>query len=435
MDLKTRFHQIFSLRRLFLYGNIALFVLFVAVAVKDQMRSWPSYQKEFKRLEIERIQGKLDAATTDAERDAIKAELKAAKRVPVEIRQLWIQDFDSVDRCITCHVGYDPISNPAMTTPYAKMPYSAPEGTAGDAIHKSHNIEKMGCVVCHGGQGLATDKEAAHGNVQHWESPLAKGALMQASCAKCHDNLADLKVNGEVYPSEIIRAKQLFKDAGCIGCHQVGGEGGPISVDLKEETSAKPLARIDFAYSGLDHKDWTLANWIKIHFTKDPATFVPGDPHGLFNTEPIAPSAMPPYLMPEADADALTAYILGMNRKGIPQQYVVHRPKEPEVVPSNPIQKGRYVYEKYGCAGCHGADARGGIRNYNYQYDVTPNLRRAVATYTRAELEDKLDHGVAFVAKHDPKGPNPPLYMPAWKDKIKGEELESLVTYLLSIKE
>ena len=73
--------------------------------------------------------------------------------------------------------------------------------------------------------------------------------------------------------------------------------------------------------------------------------------------------------------------------------------------------------------------------DYNYQYDVTPNLRRAVSLYNREEIRDKISHGVAFVAKNDPHGPQPPLYMPAWKDKIKGDELEDLISYLFSIKE
>jgi hypothetical protein len=29
----------------------------------------------------------------------------------------------------------------------------------------------------------------------------------------------------------------------------------------------------------------------------------------------------------------------------------------------------------------------------------------------------------------------PPLYMPPWKEKIKGEEMEDLLTYLYSIAE
>lgn len=436
MNLKELlFGKIFTLRRLFLVGNILVLVLFLAALLKDQKRGWTYYQKTFKSKEIERTKAKLNAAKTGDEKAVAAEEFKAAKRMPVEIRQLWVQELDAVDRCITCHTGYDPLYNTSLTTPYKEQPYSAsPEAPAFD-IHKAHNVEKFGCVVCHGGQGSATEVDAAHGHVAHWETPLLKGTLIQASCAKCHDNVAQLSVNGKTYPTAILEAKKLFRDLACIGCHQIGGEGGPISVDLKEETSAKPLSRIDFGYTGLDHKEQTLANWIKIHMTRDPATFVPGDPEGKFNTEPIAPSAMPPYLLPEDQAEALTAYILSLNRKNIPSGYLRPAPPEPKPQFASQIEHGRWVYEQYGCGACHGSDARGGIRNFNYQYDGTPNLRRSATTFTREGLEEKISNGVPFLAKHDPKGPNPPLYMPPWKDKIKGEELDSLVAYLLSIRE
>ncbi len=427
--------RLFSIRNLFLWGNVLLLVLFLLVFVKDAQRGWQPYQKEFKRREIERAEAAVAAAKTDADKVTAQRQLKEAKKFSIEIRQLWVKDLNAVDRCITCHSAYDPLYNASLANDYKDHPYSAQGASPAHDIHQIHNVEKFGCVVCHGGQGLATEKDAAHGHVAHWEKPLRTGTLLQASCVQCHDNHAELKVAGQVYTSEIVRAKQLFRESGCIGCHQIGGEGGPISVDLKSETSAKPLSRIDFSYAHLPHDQWTLANWIKLHLIQDPAIAVPGDPKGAFNTEPIAPSAMPPFLMNDKDANAITAYILGLDRTGLRPQYLTLRPAEAEPSFGSGVQHGRYVYEKYGCAGCHGADARGGIRNYNYQYDVTPNLRRAVSTYTRDELKDKVSHGVPFIAKQDPKGPNPPLYMPAWKDKIKGQELEDLLTYLYSIKE
>jgi mono/diheme cytochrome c family protein len=429
------FTRLFALRHLFLWGNILLFLLFGAVLMQDQVRGWKDYQKEFKKLELERTKAMVAAATTDEEKARAAEELKAAQRMPMEIRQLVVPDFDAVDRCTTCHLGYDPLANPTMATNYDKHPFKAAADSTANVIHQAHNVEKFGCTVCHGGQGIATEVKAAHGRVMHWDQPLMTGTLLQASCAKCHDNIAELKVNGQVYAGEIIRAKQLFREHGCIGCHQIGGDGGVISVDLKEETAIKPLSRIDFSTTGLPHEEWTLANWIKVHFVKDPADLVPGDPHAAFNAEPIPPSAMPPFIMPEADADALTAYILSMNRSKIRSEYVKTAPPAPEPAFAPGVAHGRYVYEKYGCAACHGPEARGGIRNYNYQYGGTPNLRRAVATYSRDEIREKISEGVAFVARNDPHGPNPPLYMPAWKAKIKGQELEDLISYLQSLRE
>ncbi|MBI5202550.1 MAG: hypothetical protein HY925_13245, partial [Elusimicrobia bacterium] len=49
----------------------------------------------------------------------------------------------------------------------------------------------------------------------------------------------------------------------------------------------------------------------------------------------------------------------------------------------------------------------------------------------------KIQNGVssASIVKFNQAGPTPPLYMPAWKEKIKGQDLEDLITYLQSIAE
>jgi mono/diheme cytochrome c family protein len=93
------------------------------------------------------------------------------------------------------------------------------------------------------------------------------------------------------------------------------------------------------------------------------------------------------------------------------------------------------VYVKYGCGGCHAPDGTGGIRNFNYVNDTEPSLVKVVGTYTRHELQEKIEKGVSPVDKKDPKGPTPSLYMPAWKEKIKGQEMDDLLTYLFSIAE
>ncbi len=163
---------------------------------------------------------------------------------------------------------------------------------------------------------------------------------------------------------------------------------------------------------------------------------MPGDPRALHNDEPVAPSGMPFFDLSEADADALTAYVLGLSRSDrIPVEYLVPSPARPEPTFASAVQRGRYVYEKYGCAACHGPDAKGGIRNYNYENEVEPDLTKTMGTFTREELKEKIQKGVPVVGKKDPQGPTPPLYMPGWKDKIKGQELEDLVTYLHSIAE
>ena len=420
-----------GLRHFFLVGNILLFVLIIAAIVKDSRHEWELYQKTYYKMAVAEAEKKLAAAKTDDQKELAGKEVKFWKSQHVEIKQLLVPDLDRVDRCITCHVGMDPLTNPSGSNDFKEQPYAAP----ADEIHRLHPAEKYGCAVCHGGQGLATTVAAAHGEVEHWEQPLLRGVYVQASCEKCHSNVEDLKINGKPYASAIIKAKEIVKENGCIGCHQIRGWGGPISVDWSTETADKPLVRIDFTHTGLPKDQWIRKNWIKLHLTKDPAELVPGDPNAEFNTEPIPPSAMPFFNLSDADADDVTAYILSLTTEKIPKEYYLYAPPKPEPTFSSPTEHGKYVFFKYGCAACHGPDARGGRKNYNYVNGVEPNLRKNVPTYTREELIKKIQNGVPIVGKKDPKGPTPPLYMPAWKDKIKGKELEDLVTYLFSIAE
>ncbi|MBI1979271.1 MAG: hypothetical protein HYS58_00740, partial [Elusimicrobia bacterium] len=82
---------------------------------------------------------------------------------------------------------------------------------------------------------------------------------------------------------------------------------------------------------------------------------------------------------------------------------------------------------------CHGKNADSGIPVFNKQGGRAPDLVKTVGTFTRAELVKKIQEGVNPEEKEDIKGPTPPIYMPSFKDRIKGSEMENLVTYLQSI--
>jgi predicted CxxxxCH...CXXCH cytochrome family protein len=431
MSLKeVLFTRYFTLRNVFIAGNFLLLFLLAAAIVKDQNREWKKYQREFFRMEKARLKKSLSEAVTDDEKKVYEKQLSLVKAQSVKIRQLMAPALDRYDRCISCHLGYDPVLSPMSETNYPNHPYSAKP----HAVHKAHAVERFACTVCHEGQGLATTVDDGHGRVKHWDKPLRVGASIESSCAKCHSDLYDEKS----MPLTPVwrKGEAIFKELGCIGCHQIRGQGGPISVDLAEETADKPLSRIDFSHTGLPENQRTLANWVRLHFVKDPHELVPGDPKGEFNEEPIAPSGMPFFNLSAENAEAVTTYVLSLWRDRIPMEYIVpaSRPRpEPEL--KTAVQRGRAVYEKYGCAGCHAPDGTGGIRNYNYVNGVEPNLRKTVPTYTKDELVEKINKGVSPVDKADPKGPTPALYMPPWKDKIKGQEMDDLVSYLFSIAE
>lgn len=439
------------LRKLFLWLNVTLFVIFVAAIVKDLAgpyfpNGWANYQTAYRRMQV--------AAETAPEAQA------TIKKRPIEIKQILATDLQQVDRCTSCHQGMDSIATPSLQNSFAANPFKSHPGD----FFKNHPPEKFGCVTCHAGQGLATTfNGAAHTPKseeqkaewkkkygwepeEHWDRPMLAPPYIQASCAKCHGNFEGLK-GAEV----AAKGKSLINKHGCLGCHQWKGFGGPISVDLAEETANKPLGRIDFSHSGLHEEDMTLLNWIRLHFVMDPWKLTPGDPEGHYNTEPIAPSGMVNYTVPspaypndgpelkDEDATALTTYIMSARSDVIPYNFYVAGPKDPKFSDlrfSSNRQAGKWVYDRYGCAGCHGLNGKGGRHNFNYQgTGEEPSLTKTVGNYTREELREKLHKGVQVVAKQDPKGPQPPLYMPAWKDRMTEDELEALMDYLFSVAE
>lgn len=439
------------------YGlNFAVLAAFIWAFAKDYNAEWKTYQKAYYKMAAQDLEKKADAAKNEDDKKLLRAEAKKVRRAPVEIKQIISKDLGRFDRCVTCHVGMDEYTNPTLKNEFKEHPYKAHPNV--DTLVKNHSFQKYGCTVCHQGQGLATTAKAAHGKVHHWEKPLLEGKMVQASCVTCHQNFETIK------GAEVAAAgKKAFYKHGCQGCHSIKGQGGIISVDLGD-IADKPLERIA-GYNfdrimkdgkKLDPHDWNIANWILGHLTNDPILVTPNDPFAKYNAEPVAPSGMPNFLEPGPDgkpeisretAEAITTWLMGQTAEPRPHTYYVAAAPKPEPVPSDPIAHGKYVYQKYGCAGCHGVDAIAGRRNYNAlgpdqndpEKDMDkgrePNLRDVVGTYTHEELVARISNGVpqSAVVKFNPNGPTPPLYMPPWKDKIKKQELDHLATYLLSI--
>ncbi len=446
------FNKLFTLRNLFFIFNFVVLGLFLFAMAQDFFREWRPYQSHYKKMEIARIKGQMDQSP--AMKEALDAEYNLAKSRSQEIKQILATDLNRVDRCVTCHVGYDSYTNPTLVNEYNDHPYAAPK----NEIHAKHPVEKYGCTVCHEGQGLATNFiEAGHMPkspeqkaewaqkrdwhvVEYWENPMNAGPLVYASCYKCHE--AHPNVTGV---DIIKKGKNLAFENGCVGCHQIRGEGGSIAPDLAEETAVKPLTRIDFGYAVsagvIEKHERTLENWIRLHFATNPAVLTPGDPEGKLSADPkkpapVAPTAMPYFGFNPDEVEALTAYVMSLkSEKNIPYTYRVFSPKEPEPKFASAVQHGRYIFQKHGCVSCHGKDANHGIQVFNRQGDRVPDLVKTVGTYTNDELIEKIQKGVNPEAKENPDGPTPPLYMPSFKDKIKGEEMEHLVQYLMSIAE
>ncbi len=443
----------------FVIFAIAVAGLASAAFYKDQFRAWKDWQRSFVEQEIVR-------ATTPEQ-------AAAAKRIRVEIRQTQLPELRRVDRCITCHLAVDDPSYAGYPQPFAYHPN-----------HDRHAFDKFGCTICHGGQGRATTQEAAHGAVEHWDQPLLPLRYVEASCGKCHvpedvpeaaaltqgrklfDDLgcrgchrlngignsigpeldhvgrrrspdwlvAHFRNPAEVTPGSAMPVlglsdteideltvfmlsltgeplteyyvsmrtlpganlgQRLFEEKGCIGCHAVAGRGGDVGPDLE----------------GLGQR--RDAEWIYSHF-RDPQAVSPG-------------TVMPQFSFSEQEARALTEFVLRLS-----DSEVVGYLKIPRMMSSE--QRGAAVYTKYGCAGCHGRDGKGGVINPNAKTgEQVPSLLYVAEGYTTKELTEFIKRGQSEIAPLDAKRPAPPLYMPPWAGKIAPGELEDLVAYLQSL--
>jgi len=451
-----------SLRKFFPWFTVlGLLVggLVIAAYYQDQSREWKEWQRRYRKMEIAR-------ASTPEQR-------AEAERLPIEIRQIMVAGLDRVDRCTSCHAAVEDPSYAGLPLPLAYHPN-----------HDRHPFDKFGCTICHQGQGRATTRQAAHGQVAFWDRPMLPMKYIQSACAKCH-----LPADIPEAP-QLARGQAVFQESGCIGCHKLHGTGGVIGPEL----------------DGVGAK--RSPEWLLAHF-KNPAAVTPG-------------SAMPPIKASEADLQALTLYVLSftgeqlssyfVSMKTLPSvlagkrlfeekgcfgchsiggkggnvgpaldqvskrrspEWIIAHLKNPQALspgsvmpqfnlsteeiralteflvsltdtnvigflkpPSlmSPVERGQAVYRKYGCAGCHGHAGQGGVPNPNAKTaQQVPGLKHVAEGYTVAELKKRILDGQREITAMDPNKPPPPLYMPPWRDKIAEGELGDLVAYLNSL--
>jgi mono/diheme cytochrome c family protein len=443
----------------FTFLGLVVGALVIAAFYKDQFREWKDWQHAYLKQEVAR------ASTPEQKADAA--------RIPIEVRQIILPDLDRVDRCTTCHLAVEDPSYGAFKQPLAYHPN-----------HDRHPFEKFGCTICHQGQGRATTREAAHGRVEHWDRPMLELKYIQSACGKCHlpSDVPDAP--------KLARGRAVFEEAGCIGCHKLHGVGGVVGPELdnvganrsaewllkhfKTPTAVTPgSAMPPLKATDADLDALTL---YVLSFTTEPLgayyvsmKTIPGLPAGrrLFeekgclgchavggkggnigpaldevakrhdpqwivahfrSPQAMTPgSVMPQFNFTEQETRALTEFLLSFSDTN-----VIGFLKVPAAVTA--VERGKAVYRKYGCMGCHGLDGRGEVPNPNAKTaQQVPGLKYVAEGYTKAELQKRILDGQREIPVMDPKKPPAPLYMPAWRGKITDGEVGDLVEYLMSL--
>jgi len=221
------------------------------------------------------------------------ARAAGATQVPVGVKQIWKPQLGIADRCVSCHLGM-----------------GVAPAVGGDPLFREHppvphDPKQFGCTVCHGGQGRATTKDAAHGFVSHWDEQMLEKRDLPAGCVTCHDRVPTAPLR------EISAGLRLIESLDCLSCHKLDGRGRGPAPDL---TAAGMRA--------------LPADWHARHLARHERR---ESPEWIASYGPIAPADL-------ASIDAVLRTRVGMGR----------------------VVEARALAMERGCLGCHKLDGRGG---------------------------------------------------------------------------
>ncbi len=403
---------------------IIIFILFYEAYRENVGNEWHAYQQQYK-AELKKI------ATNDRQR-------KFADNYEIKMRQIFLPGLNRVDRCVSCHVG---IEDSRMD--HAKQPLTVHPGD----ILENHEIDAIGCTVCHDGQGRAVTAKEAHAvGILYWEKPMLFQPFLESNCFRCHN------VNELPQATLYHQGRKLFLTHGCLGCHQLDTKGGQIGTDMSNLADANVHLKYPVNEKLIDqfHRNINLAYIYEC--IKDP------------RAKPVV-TAMPDFHFSESEIKALMVFLKAQSKMAVPSSYLVQKTEghQPEDV------QGGALYRKY-CVACHGADAKGGVANINYVKKTVPALnllaeRMFLETpQDAAKVAELLEKGVDITAmsppldvpnrgrvlaqyrailnvikkgsiagKEDPKGPEPLLHMPTWSEVLTRKDIDSILSYLLKL--
>jgi mono/diheme cytochrome c family protein len=264
---------------------VCLAFLLLAAFEENFTADWRAPQIQYAHL----LKEKAHAAGSDAETSTTYA---------IELRQVFLKDWNRVDRCVSCHVGID---NPAFRD--AEQPLTTHPGN----LLESHPVDRFGCTICHHGQGRATDKNGAHGRVPFWDQPLLVGDLVQSTCATCH--------HGDDVPQAPVlnNGQSLISLLSCVGCHQLG----------QESATAKMGPLLSRTGSKVSRK-W-LEAWLA-----NPKSYLPK-------------AKMPRYDLNREAVDSLSAYLMTFRDPAI----------DVSRGPAGDSDAGNTIYREAQCIVCH----------------------------------------------------------------------------------
>lgn len=271
-------------------GVLTVAVLALSPA-KSYFSEWRFYQRTFNRL-------------------ARELPVKVPE-VQLGLKQIWIEEAGRIDRCISCHVGYDNPDLGSLPQPFTTHP------------DMPHDPREFGCTICHQGQGLATNYVSSIGLVEHWDLPVFPRKYVEAGCGRCHKE-------SQVPDSPILSAgRRLIKEYYCASCHEI---------PHVEKNWSVPLDGI-----GVRMSRRQLQRWIS-----HPRAVKPG-------------TRMPDFLLTVEQAADLTDYLLTFTKLADGSSLPALPPGLTDSAQiAQRSDNGGRLFREARCISCHLVDGRGG---------------------------------------------------------------------------
>ncbi len=356
-------------RMLFAFASV-LFVAVLAVSpIKDLLREWRRYKRDY-----------VSFAHSRPDTKHLLADYHTG------IDQIWIPEMNVVDRCTTCHQG---IVEPNLLDASVPQPFRAHPPI-------DHPVEKWGCVICHRGQGLATEVKEAHETTVAWEQPILPVRYIQASCGTCHQS--DIPET-----PRLNRGRELLTRLNCVGCHRVDGIARPAML-------GPDLTNIGTKVS----REW-IYKWLK-----NPRTIVDDNGNVLADGyENEDEPRMPKFRLDDKELRGLSAYLVTL--KGRPIAPYKFDPRVVGALEKKPdlADQGEVRFRQMFCTTCHSVAVTRAGETKLIGGDIGPELTKVGSKVNRDWL-------VAWL--RNPQSYLPHSQMPryGWSD----EDLYKVTAYL-----
>jgi mono/diheme cytochrome c family protein len=381
-------------------------------------------QKQIEEMNADqgRLQKRLDTIAPSALKDYFRdAPLLDFMAPTIKVQQLVLPNVvddvnfirvPKMDRCQTCHLAIDRKGYEKYPQPYTTHP-NLDLYLGGSS---KHPIDKVGCTVCHEGEGQSVDfRTASHTpstpkqkeewektyeweEPHEWDYPMLPVKMTTASCAKCHKQQ-------EYIPQadELNIAYATFERAGCYACHKTRGfEVADAANPMGLRKPGPILTKISSKLS----KDW-VKNWIRNPRAVKPTTWMPRFFYNSNNSSPEDAKRN------EVEINAIVEYLFANSE---PWDAPVKTP------PRGDAKSGEEIVKAVGCQGCH-------VVGEGKRDEVGP---RRTFGQPLENIGNKTSYEWIYNWVRDPKHYNPATYMPNLR--LTDQQAADVATYLSGLK-